>query len=488
MTIKSLRARLATAPTSTATNGANAVPHNAYIPIEGMRETDTIVAPAFPVEVLPEKHRAIVDDLNRYLSYPKDFSAVGMLAGASIAIGRTHIIHNGIWEEGCCMYLALVAPPGTMKSHPLEFGLYPCIEANKRYMREYQRQKNLVMAAGQGSDPVSRQFIYGDFTIETLTRGLKRNPRGLAVYLDELKAWVQNFNRYNAGSEAEFWLMNWSGKTIALNRSNYQAVLERTDINVVGTIQPGLLEDIGKGGRALSGFIERILFCYPDEVPVVPFKKRRDRQSDTFHVIQARYIPLVQRLLDHRMLTDGIEVDETEEKRHLVTFQEDAEDELMDYLNDLKKRMNGIDNEYQRNIYSKMQSYCCRFSLLLYLMHEAAGENEDSNTFPPEPFSTVSSKIVRKAKALTEYFLMHSLKAQAQINSATPLDRLPRNLRNWYRDIPSGVEVSTSDIERIAQKHDISRATVFNYLGATDPNRKIFIRTRQGYYEKLYHA
>lgn len=484
MSLSALRDRIATPPV---VNGATpTVSPSAYVPAPGLRETDTIQAPAFPLDVLPAKHRELVADLHRYLSYPPDFTAVGMVAAASVAIGRTHILHNGIWNEGACLYLALVAPPGTMKSHPLEFALGPCIEANKRAMKEFQREKNLIMATGEGRDPVSRQFLYGDFTIETLTRGLKKNPRGLAVYLDELKAWVQNFNRYNAGSEAEFWLMNWSGKTIALNRSNYQAVLEHTDISVVGTIQPGLLEDIGKGGRALSGFIERILFCYPDEVPVVPFKKRRDRQSDIFHLLQARYTPLVTNLLDLKFLSEGLDVDEIEEKRHLVTFQEDAEDQLLEYLNQLKSRMSGIDNEYQRNIYSKMQSYCCRFALILYLMHEAAGENKD-DTFPPEPFSTIAPAIVKKAVALTEYFLQHSLKSQAQINSATPLDRLPRNLRNWYRDIPTGIEVSAGDIERIAQKHDISRATVFNYLGATDPNKKIFLRTRQGFYEKLYH-
>lgn len=454
-----------------------------YHPNANLRDSDTINAPDFPLDVLPAKHVSIIDELHKYLAYPRDFTAVSMLAATAVAAGRTHEFQNGLWNEGCCLYLGLVAPPGTMKSHPLEFALMPCIEANKRAIREYTIAKNLQMAAGSAGEVEDRQFIYSDFTIETLTRALKKHPRGVAVYIDELKAWIQNFNRYNSGSEQEFWLMNWSGKTIALNRSGYKAVLDRTDVPVIGTIQPGLLEDIGKGGRNLSGFIERILFCFPDHVPVVPFKKRKDRQFDIYRILQARYNALLTPILDYKLEisdNDGAEV------RQLAICDEPAEDRLIDFLNDLKRRMDSEDNEYVRNIYSKMQTYACRFVLVLQLMHEVAGEVTD-RTFHPNGRIGIGISVIEKAVKLTEYFLIHSLKAQNQINSATPLDRLPRNIRLWYAEIPSGQEVSTEVIESITAKHGLSRATMFNYLGEVDPRKKLFLRARHGYYEKLYH-
>ena len=91
-----------------------------YVPMAGMKESESYKVPSFPIETLPVKHQNIVMELNKYLAYPMDFTAAGMIAAASIATGRTHTINNGIWEDGACVYLAIVAPPGTMKSHPLE--------------------------------------------------------------------------------------------------------------------------------------------------------------------------------------------------------------------------------------------------------------------------------------------------------------------------------------------------------------------------------
>lgn len=456
-----------------------------YVPMAGMKETESYKVPNFPIETLPVKHQHIVMELNKYLAYPTDFTAAGMIAAASIASGRTHTINNGIWEDGACVYLAIVAPPGTMKSHPLEFALGPCITKNKQAIKQYIREKNELSAEGSSNEPrKDDQFLYSDFTIETLTRAIRKNSRGVAVYIDELKAWIANFNRYNSGSEAEFWLMNWSGKPYALNRATYKSILDKTFIPVVGTIQPGLLEDIGKGGRALSGFIERILFCFPDEIPIEPFKRRRDRSLDVYHQIMARYTPLVTNILDHQRLPGGNNEDETD-AAYMCILEESAEDRLIEYMNELKKKMDLIDNEYVRNIYSKMQNYLTRFTLMLHLMHEAAGEVTHRSMNGGEV--RISMPIVLKAITLTEYFLNHSLKAQSAINASTPLDRLPRNIRNWYADLPTGDQLTTNIVERYAMKHGLSRAQMFVYLSEHDPKKRIFHKERHGVYTKLFH-
>lgn len=456
-----------------------------YVPMAGMKEIESYKVSNFPLETLPAKHQHIVQELNKYLAYPMDFTSAGMIAAASIASGRTHTIQNGIWEDGACIYMAIVAPPGTMKSHPLEFALGPCISKNKQAIKQYIKAKNELTAEGSSGEPrKDEQFLYSDFTIETLTRAIRKNSRGVAVYIDELKAWISNFNRYNSGSEAEFWLMNWSGKPYALNRATYKSILDKTFIPVVGTIQPGLLEDIGKGGRALSGFIERILFCYPDDVPIEPFKRRRDRSLDVYNQIMARYTPLVTSILDHQRLPGG-NIDDEADEAYMCILDESAEDRLIEYMNELKQRMDVIDNEYVRNIYSKMQNYLTRFTLILHLMHEAAGEVAHRSVNGGEV--RIGMPIVLKAIKLTEYFLTHSLKAQSGINSSTPLDRLPRNIRAWYSDLPTGEQLTTNIVEKYAMKHQLSRAQMFVYLSESDPKKKIFLRERHGVYIKLYH-
>jgi hypothetical protein len=198
----------------------------------------------------------------------------------------------------------------------------------------------------------------------------------------------------------------------------------------------------------------------------------------------ARYTPLVTSIMDWSRLPGGNDEDEVDQS-YLCVLEEAAEDRLIEYMNDLKRRMDSIDNEYVRNIYSKMQNYATRFTMLLHLMHESAGEITHRSKNGGEV--RINMEIVLKAITITEYFLGHSLKAQSAINAATPLDRLPRNIRKWYADLPTGQPLTTGDIEKSALKHGLSRSQMFIYLGELDPKRKIFLRERQGIYVKIYH-
>jgi len=101
--------------TSPATVNGHAAAPEKYVPVAGLRDFDTQAVPDFPLEVLPVKLREIIRNCNRYLSYPVDFTAASILSASGIALGRTHRIKY-IWTSSCTMYLALVAPPGAMKS------------------------------------------------------------------------------------------------------------------------------------------------------------------------------------------------------------------------------------------------------------------------------------------------------------------------------------------------------------------------------------
>lgn len=461
----------------------HAQPHEAYTPNPALRDNDFQAAPPFPLEVLPPRIRRIVQDCYDYLSYPPDFTAAGILAATALAVGRTtRLRYIGDWYETSCLYLALVAPPGTAKSHPLAFALRPVIEANKAAIREYNRARVALEAAESTAVPVDKQCLFGDFTIESLVKAVEKNKRGVGVYLDELRALFNNFNRYNAGSEVEFWLQNWTGSSIPFSRMQRKFFLEWPAISIVGTIQPSLLEDIGKGGRNQNGFVERVLFCYPDNVPVIPLRKRSER-SDTAHIISKNYLPIIQSLLSRDLLLHGNENED--EVPHEAILEPDADDRITDYINALKAKMEAIDNEYTRNVYSKMQTYTLRFALLLHLL-EYACKCQDNTDFPPNCDLRITVKQVDRACALTEYFLSHALKANNAINGATPLDKLPRDERNWYKSLPMNEVFSTKLAEEKAVEAKISRAKMFRLLGETDPQKRLFQKVRHGEFERIY--
>ena len=453
-----------------------------YVPNPDLQDEEIIKAPNFPLDVYPDRMKTIITDCYNYLGYPIDFMACGVLAATAIAIGRTHrVVYT--WNETSCLFMALVTPPGTAKSHPLKFALDPIIKANKKAIRDYNQSLNQLAEIGAPTEKIrDRQCLFSDFTIEALVRAVQKNARGVGVYIDELRAWFQNFNRYNSGSEQEFWLQNWSGTPLAVTRMTKKAFLEWPAISVVGTIQPSLLEDIGKGGRAQNGFVERMLFCYPDEVPVIMLKKRLER-SDTYHILQKNYLPILQVLLDKQLAIEGME--EEDDQPHEVYLDAKADDFLTDFLNDLKMKMDELQNEYLRNVYSKLQSYAIRFCLLINRLDYACA-CQDNKEFPPHDDLTITYEQAFRACVLTEYFLKHALKTNAYVNGGTPVATLPRDQRNWYKELPMGKVFNTSEAEVIAVKHRISRATMYRLLNQNDAMKRLFLKVRHGEYERLY--
>lgn len=77
----------------------------------------------------------------------------------------------------------------------------------------------------------------------------EQNKRGICLYVDELKTWVNNFNRYSKGSEEQFWLSNFSGKPIIVDRRNneHSISVRKSFISVIGSIQFHQLCDLAKG-------------------------------------------------------------------------------------------------------------------------------------------------------------------------------------------------------------------------------------------------
>lgn len=473
--LKSLLPGNGTPAGTTATSGP-------YIPNPELRQEDRFTAPEFPYDVFPERIQKVIQDCHNYLSYPKDFTAAGILAAAGMAIGRTcKAVYQ--WEETACLYMAFVAPPGTAKTHPLLFALHPIIQANKNAIRDYNRTLRELNENGTPSGSLGdKQCLFGDFTIESLIKAATSNKRGISVYMDELGGFFKNFNRYNAGSEQEFWLQNWSGSPYAVTRMQRKYFLEWLCISIVGTIQPSILDELGKGGRAQNGFVERILFCYPEKINVIKLKRRNER-SDTKQILLKNYIPIIQTLLDKQLALQGIE--DEDDQPHYIYFGAEADDLITDYINELKDVMDSHDNEYLRNVYSKMQTYCIRFALILNRIRYACA-CQDNNDFPPVDDETIRIEDVKRAKRLTQYFIDHALKANNAISGATPADKLPRDIQKWYRDIPLGQEVNTREVEDLAAKHKLSRSTVFRLLNEPDNHKRLFMKIRHGTYERLY--
>jgi hypothetical protein len=331
-----------------------------------------------------------------------------------------------------------------------------------------------------------KQTLFSDYTIEALGEGLAQNPEGVGVYMDELKGWIGNFERYTKGSEQEFWLSNASGGDMVTNRAKRKMYIVNSNITVIGTIQNGLLDEMSKGGRGLSGFIERFCFNIPEKMPVMLLKKRSERASDAHGSLFARYMPILGNLMDLEMTAD----EDGEAAPHILWFDEDAEDFLTDWANAQKETGDKNENEYIKNIYSKIQSQAIRFCLILAMLDWACAyktNGDDNDIWGDFDANNLRIKMgtVERGIALAEYFLLNALKANAIINFASPIDKLPRNYRAFYRELPE--EFETADAKKLAIRYDISEEKMFRLLKNQDGDKPFFRKIKHGKYEKNFY-
>ena len=83
----------------------------------------------FPISIFPSEIRNIIAEVHECQGFPIDYIASAMLVAIAVGIGNTHLaeLKRG-WQESPMLYVALVGRPETNKSHPLSFGMKPCLD------------------------------------------------------------------------------------------------------------------------------------------------------------------------------------------------------------------------------------------------------------------------------------------------------------------------------------------------------------------------
>ena len=370
----------------------------------------------FPLDVLPKKMRDIVTEANAVLGFPKDYLAMSMLTAMAATIGNTHKVeHMDGWQEYCILFVALVGRPGANKSHPLSFAMQPLIdfdaeqsaifnEAMKRYGAAMELPPKERVANGYDTNPAEPRrirFTMQDVTPEAVHRILSENPRGLCLYADELAAWFKNFNRYNNGSESEFWMSVFNHKVAMSDRKSSQSgvFIANPFLCVISTIQPKVLGELAAGNRSANGFMERFLFVVPDDQSKVKWSS--ERKTPSFDIVAA-WREIISKLTDIVPATDtnGNVIPEN------VLFAPEAFDRLVKWQNDYTDKCNAEESDTQTAIASKLEIYAVRFCLLLAVADWATGAKKKK---------AIDTATVERSIRLTEYFRVTAAKVQGII-------------------------------------------------------------------------
>ena len=311
----------------------------------------------FPLGALPMKIQRIVREANDCYGYPVDYLAGAMLVAVGLGIGNTHFARlKGKWDESAILFMALVGRPGACKSHPLNFAIRPFTEldgaATRAYIKaceEYERQRELPMKERSEPHPIApvcKRFLISDATPEAMLLIHSQNLRGICMWNDELAGWFKNFNRYNKGSDEEYWLKLFNANPSFSDRKGVKnsVYISRPFISVVGTIQNGILNELAQGSRSSNGFIDRLLFVMPNNQDKQPWSDK----EPTFD-IEAAWAEIIERLVAIPYETDS----DSNIIANILPFAQNAKARLYEWQRRNTEECNREECDALKGVYNK---------------------------------------------------------------------------------------------------------------------------------------
>jgi hypothetical protein len=87
---------------------------------------------------------------------------------------------------------------------------------------------------------------------------------------DELTAWITAMDQYKTkgrGSDRQFYLAAWGGEPVAVHRKVQD--VSHPFVSVCGCLPPDLLNWLHGEGPIADGFLDRLLFSYPESTSAV---------------------------------------------------------------------------------------------------------------------------------------------------------------------------------------------------------------------------
>ncbi|MFI3306094.1 MAG: DUF3987 domain-containing protein [Rikenellaceae bacterium] len=441
---------------------------------------DRLAGSEFPTHILPHKMQEIIRQTNECLGFPIDFTAYAMIFAASIAIGNTHIVRfKRGWTDKVVLYLAIVGDAGMSKTHPLNFAIKPIRDSDAKSFERYKTEKKeydqLSALSRKEREaegilepimaPTLKKFLISDATPEALCKVLNNNKRGIGLVVDELKGWLNNFNRYNSGSEEQLWLSNFSCQPIIIDRSGSEPMfIAHTFTGVMGTIQDDLLKDLLKGDRKSSGFADRILFS---------ICKNREIHSwsdiDLPSYIISMWSDILQKIIDLELRQDESGNPISTE----VEFEKSARAEIFRWEREQNTALCRCEeNRSMVGAYKKLATYSLRFSLIIQMIRWACGE-------AGKDYIDLTS--VKSAIALTEYFRETMHYVRRIVNNSAALENLSSDKLTLFEQLPS--EFTTKEGTKIAMELGFSQQSFNRFLAELKDN--LLNNHKHGFYKKI---
>ena len=436
----------------------------------------TAETPSFPLEIFPKAIRDIIEALEEYENYNVDFTSASFLTVFAAAMGNTWSVRfmTG-WVSRPIIYMVLVGSPSCGKTPPLQQAVAPLLKLDGEYdmiyckeMETYRRWERMSAKQRERHSlpeememPQRKCHVVVDSTVEALIGALRDNPRGVLIYKDEIDSLLSNFNRYN-GSDEGYFLSLFSGTPFKYSRksNNEHIFLANPYCSIIGSTQPGRLDEQFGGKRMMNGFSSRFLKVYPeiDKMPSWNDTAMPDGVLEEWERI-IRKVITVTPSTDQEGKATSIE----------LMFSQDAKLRIIQWKDAVNNKAYAeTDSDAVRALCGKLETYLIRFCLVIQIMHGICGESG---------MDEIEPRTAELAIRLTEYFRNMESRIAPEIETGILDNRFTELLGN-LRD-----SFTTAEAVREALQLGISESSVKRFL--RDGGRGFVKKKSHGCYRKI---
>ena len=436
----------------------------------------TTETPSFPLEIFPKAIRDIIEALEEYENYNVDFTSASFLTVFAAAMGNTWSVRfmTG-WISRPIIYMVLVGSPSCGKTPPLQQAVAPLIKLDGEYdmiyckemetYRQWERmsakQRDKHSLPEEMKMPQRKCHVVVDSTVEALIGALRDNPRGVLIYKDEIDSLLSNFNRYN-GSDEGYFLSLFSGTPFKYSRksNNEHIFLANPYCSIIGSTQPGRLDEQFGGKRMMNGFSSRFLKVYPeiDKMPSWNDTAMPDGVLEEWGRI-IRKVVTVTPSTDQEGKATSIE----------LLFSQEAKLRVIQWKDEVNNKAYAeTDSDAVRALCGKLETYLVRFCLVIQIMHCICGESG---------MDKIEPGTAELAIRLTEYFRNMESRIAPEIETGILDNRFTELLGN-LRD-----SFTTAEAVREALQLGISESSVKRFL--RDGGRGFVKKKSHGCYRKI---
>ena len=405
----------------------------------------------FPTDIFPKQIQELIKDAENTVGYNSDYLSAGILSTCATALGNSVTLFNGSYSSQPILWLAIIGRQGIGKTHPLNFAKNPLEKKDKECYIEFKELlKSFDNQDKKGAKPVLKKSLLSDFTPEKLAETLQHNEKGVLIFKDELIGWINSFDQYKKGGDQQKYLEFFNGGILTVDRVSKDPIrVEKTNVNVLGGLQPKKLKELASNGRTDDGFLSRFLFVYPKNLKPNKFT---GQAINNIHI--ENYKRFILNLYD-------VQISQIKTKESQIKIYQEWQH---------KKVEESFNDDIETSIQAKLETYVWRLTLIIEMMHQAS-----TNKFE----DTISDTSILKAIKLIEYFRVNTLKVFDRVTSSNPLEDQPLNKVELFNDLPA--EFKRKEVLGLFEQHKIKGGSIDRFLC----NKSLFIKiSSKGNYKK----